>query len=93
MQFQAAIEDDNKYETIIKKLNEMSKREMRNGAKIKAIVRKLMEEEHSEAFNFPLQIEAENDKLDECLSSIPKFTKKLVCYFLVFINNITRFVS
>lgn len=84
LQFKAAIEDDNdRHETIMKKLNEMSKREVRNGAKIQAIARKLMEEEHSEEFNFPLRTEPENEKLEKCLY-MPKFTKKLVSYFCVY---------
>lgn len=67
----------------MEKLNEMSKREVKNGVIIKAMARKMMNDERSEAFDFPLREEVDNVKLENCLSG-NRFTEKLVCFCLYY---------
>lgn len=67
---------------IFKELHQLRKHEKRNGANIKVIVRKLMEEEEdSEAFAFPLRREEEYGKFKKCLTK-NRFTIKLVRFLL-----------
>lgn len=78
--FKAGIEDDtdgDKFKKILEQLDKMNKREARNAANIKAIARKLTEEERAENFSFPLRSEDLNEKLEECLLS-ERFRVKLV---------------
>lgn len=75
----------------------MDKREAKNEVKLNAIVRKLKEEERSEEFPFPLRLEEDNDRLENCLSK-PRFTTKLVClfiskYFPLLVNSLIQFPS
>lgn len=76
--FKVTDQDDNeRYKTIIEKLDRLSKREAKNGAILKAMGRKIMEIEESETFDFPLRSEEDIDKLEACLSK-PRFTTKIV---------------
>lgn len=75
-------EDENRDDKIFKELQKISKKETRNAANIKAIFQKLVEQEDSETFEFPLQNEDEYENFEKCLLK-KSFTKKLV-YFLSF---------
>lgn len=72
------MDDENYLERIFKELHNLNKKETRNASNIKAIVRKLMEEEEDcEAFAFPLRSVEEYEKLNKCLKK-NRFTIKLV---------------
>lgn len=88
--FQACDGDENdKYETIIQSINELKKKESRNGSRIKVMLRKLMDYERSESFSFPLRFEPDHENLEKCLEK-PRFNDKLVIFFYYFISFYCR---